>query len=89
MPPSTIGFKINLYYPCFTNKVVNDNQMNVVYHVDDIKVSHRSIKIVTRVVKWLKKTDAKLFQFGNINMNIYRGKIHKYLGTTLDFSGPG
>ena len=32
------GFIINSYDPCVANKVVNDKQMTVVWHVDDVKV---------------------------------------------------
>ena len=35
-----IGFKINPYDPCVANKLVNGKQMTVIWHVDDLKVSH-------------------------------------------------
>ena len=34
------GFKINPYDPCVANKMVNGKQMTVIWHVDDLKVSH-------------------------------------------------
>ena len=33
------GFEIN-YDPCVANKMVNGKQMIVIWHVDDLKVSH-------------------------------------------------
>ena len=35
--------------------------------------------------KYLWKTYERIFEDGSGNMEIYRGKIHEYLGTTLDF----
>ena len=35
-----IGFKLNYYNPCVTNKLISGKKMNMVWHVDDIKVSH-------------------------------------------------
>ena len=35
-----VGFKINPYDPCVANKMVNGKQITVIWHVDDLKVSH-------------------------------------------------
>ena len=35
-------FEINPYDPCVANKMLNGIQMIVVWHVDDLKVSHKS-----------------------------------------------
>ena len=59
---TSIGFKLNPYHPCVTNKLINGKKMTMVYHVDDLKVSHESKKIVTRVGKWLKKNDERIFE---------------------------
>jgi hypothetical protein len=37
-----IGFEINPYDPCVANKIVEGKQLTVVWHVDDLKVSHVS-----------------------------------------------
>ena len=34
-----IGFKLNPYYPCLSNKMLCDKQMTTTYQVDDLKVS--------------------------------------------------
>ena len=34
------GFIVNPYDPCVANKDVNGKQMTVLWHVDDLKVSH-------------------------------------------------
>jgi hypothetical protein len=37
-----MGFEINPYDPCITNKMVNGTQMTVRWHVDDLMISHTS-----------------------------------------------
>ena len=39
--------------------------------------------------KWLKKTHKRLFEYVSGKMEISRGKIYEYLGTTQDFWEPG
>ena len=34
------GFQIKPYDPCVANKMINCKQMTVLWHVDDLKVSH-------------------------------------------------
>ena len=36
-----MGFEINPYNPCVTNKMVNGHQMKICWHVDDLKVSYK------------------------------------------------
>ena len=35
------GFEINQYYPYVANKMINGNQMTIVWHVDDLNISHQ------------------------------------------------
>jgi hypothetical protein len=49
------GFVFNEYDPCVANKMVNGTQMTVVFHVDDLKVSHASDFQLTKMVVWLGK----------------------------------
>ena len=35
-----MGFEVNPYNPCVTNKTVNESQMTVTWHVDDLKISN-------------------------------------------------
>ena len=37
-----IGFKLNPYDPCTANRSVNGSQHTIVWHVDDIKSSHKN-----------------------------------------------
>ena len=36
-----MGFEINPYDPCVANKIVNGSQCTGVWHVDNLKVSHK------------------------------------------------
>ena len=81
----SIGFELNPYDPCVANKTVENLHLTVIWHVDDLKVSHVLTKAVTRMANWLKKTYEHLFSDGSGKMKINRGKIHEYLGMTLAF----
>ena len=78
------GFEINPYDPCVANKMVNGKQLTVSFHVDDVKISHMEPKIVDEFIQWVKK---KYGQIGEVKA--IRGKIHEYLGMTLDYSVKG
>ena len=84
-----IGFKLNPYYPYVSNKPINRNKMTVVWHIDYLKVIHKSRKIFTIMDKWMKKKYWRLFEYRSGRMNIYIDKNYEYLGTNLKFSEPG
>ena len=76
-----MGFEVNPYDPCVANKIVDGTQMTVCWHVDDLKLSHADESKVTEVVDWLRK------QYGELRVT--RGKVHDYLGMTLDYTEAG
>jgi hypothetical protein len=81
-----VGFKINPYDVCVANKVVDGYQLTVAFHVDDLKISHVTPKVVDRFLEWVKE----MYEDPGIKkITPSRGKIHDYLGMTLDFSIPG
>ena len=45
------GFTINPYDWCVTNKMVDGKQMTVLWHVDDLKISHIDPSVWTRSVR--------------------------------------
>jgi hypothetical protein len=57
--------------------------------VDDLKVSHVRATVVTKMADWLRSTYERLFDDGSGEMKICRGKVHEYLGMTLDLTIPG
>ena len=73
------GFEQNPYNPCVANKIVNGNQLTVVWHVDDLKISHVDEAVVDNEVKWLESI------YGPLSGS--KGLQHTYLGMDLDFSG--
>jgi Reverse transcriptase (RNA-dependent DNA polymerase) len=78
------GFVINPYDMFVANKTINGKQCTVVWHVDDVKISHVDPNVVTEVIALFSAEYAKLSP-----LTISRGKIHEYLGMTLDYSVKG
>ena len=79
-----LGFIFNPYDPCVANKMVNGKQQTIRFHVDDLLSSHVDPKVNDNFAIWLNQ------RYGSIkSCKIIRGKIHKYLGMTLDFSIKG
>jgi len=42
-----MGFEVNPYNPCVANNIVDRSQCTIVWHVDDLKVSHKDEAVVT------------------------------------------
>ena len=78
------GFTINPYDWCIANKNIAGSQCTIVWHVDDLKISHKDHNVVSDVIASLK---TEYEQIGKMTIN--RGKIHNYLGMTLDYSTAG
>lgn len=78
-------FVLNPYDHCVMNKMIDGKQCTVLFHVDDLKISHDSGTVVTNVIAILKKRYDKFKKA----MSITRGKTHEYLGMVLDFTIPG
>ena len=75
------GFEINPYDPCVANKMVNGKQLTVVWHVDDLKASHKMKSVVDQFIEWVKK------KYGSIGeVKVVYGLRHVYLGMNFDFS---
>ena len=78
------GFVINPYDWCVANKQINGQQCTLVWHVDDMKISHVNSKVVDNIIKTIEQ------EFGNeAPLTIRRGKIHDYLGMVLHFTNLG
>ena len=60
--------------------------MTVVWHVDDMKVSHVNPEKVTEMIDWVQEC----FSGDNIGkLKITRGKLHEFLGMTFNFKIKG
>lgn len=80
----TIGFEFNPYDPCVANRIVNGKQQTIRFHVDDILSSHVNPKVNDKFLKWLNK------HYGTVKKVVAtRGKVHEYLGMTIDFREKG
>ena len=75
------GFKLNLYDPCVMNKIVGGEQMTVVFHMYDMKVSYKIDKAITRAIEYLDGVYP--------GIKAVRGNVHDYLGMRLDYSAKG
>ena len=54
------------------------------FHVDDLKISHKNPEVVTSVIDALSK------KYGGIMpLSISRGKVHDYLGIVFDYATSG
>jgi hypothetical protein len=61
--------------------MVNGKQLTIAWHVHDLKISHVDTKVVDSFIDDLDH------EFGKETpLSKSRGKIHDYLGMTLDFS---
>jgi len=79
-----LGFKINLYNHCVPNKIINGKQCTILWHVDDLKISHIDKNVVEDI---LKSQEKKFGQEGPFVTT--SGKVLEYLGMTLDYSKKG
>jgi hypothetical protein len=78
------GFVFNPYNPCMANKKVQGLQQTIVFHVDDLKSSHKSKSVNDKFEKWLNSMYGK---HGKVTAT--RGRIHNYLGMELDYQKQG
>ena len=78
------GFIFNPYDPCIANKMVDGKQHTIRFHVDDLLSSHMDPKVNDKFAEWLN------LKYGQLKpCTIVRGKVHRYLGMTLDFRTKG
>jgi len=78
------GFTINRYDQCVANKTIKGRQCTIIWHVDDLKISHVDKKVVEDVLKRLTE------KFGQDSpLTTCRGKILDYLGMKIDYRRKG
>ena len=70
-----MGFELDPYDRCTANKLINDKQCTVVFHVDDNKLSHVDPNVVTDVMSKIAK------HFGELATT--RGDTHNFLGINI------
>ena len=78
------GFEANPYDSCVVNKQINGKQCTILWHVDDLKISHVDPEVVTSIIDIIEA------EFGKeAPLTKTRGKVHEYLGMTIDYSTEG
>jgi hypothetical protein len=82
------GFDINPYDPCVANKIINGKQCTIVWHVDDLFMSHESYDVLTDVINQIDSEFGEGSSLG-YPLTVNREKTHDYLGMLLDFSEDG
>ena len=78
------GFAINPYDECVVTKTINGKQCTILWHVEDLKISHVDIKVVDSVLGKHGERYGK-----DAPLVTTRVKVHKYLSMTLNFSSKG
>ena len=56
----------------------------MLWHVDDLKISHKNKDVVSSVIDYLSKRYGK-----EAPLTVKRGKVHRYLGMMLDYTIDG
>ncbi len=81
----SIGFVLNPYDPCAANKMIDNHQMTICWHVNDLLLGHNDSTTVTNFIQWLQDC----YETPDKPLQATRGTLHDYLGMTIDFSTPG
>jgi hypothetical protein len=79
-----LGFVINPYNNCVANKMTDGDQCTIIWHIDDLKLSHTKQSVLEDIAT---KLNAKYGQ--EDPLVVHRGKVHDYLGMTIDYSEDG
>ena len=67
-----VGFTINPYDPCVAKKEIKGKQMTIIWHVNDLKISHVDANEVGKMIKYLKSIHGQ-------KITEKRGKVHDFL----------
>ena len=78
--PKPQGFGIHPYNWCIANKDINSSQCTIVWHVDDLKTSHKEPPTTNGIIASLNTEYRQV-----VEMTTRREKKHNYLGMVLDF----
>jgi hypothetical protein len=71
-------YKLNPYNSCIANKAIKGSQMTIVWHVDDLKLSHVSETVLDEEIMWLETI------YGSLVGS--KGNSHTYLGIDMHFN---
>jgi hypothetical protein len=73
------GYELNGYDRCVANKIINNAQITIIWHVDDLKICHACKEVLEQEIKCLESMYGPLV--GSI------GSMYTYLGMDMCFEG--
>jgi hypothetical protein len=77
-------FVFNPYDPCVANKKDQGSQQTIVFHVDDLKSSHKLKLVNDKFEKW---SNSMYDKHGKVTAT--GGQVHNYRGMELDYQKQG
>ena len=80
-PSKKSALFLNHYDTCVANRVINNKQCTITWHVDDLKISHVDSSVVNGVIKAIK------FYFGKTTVT--KSAKYKYVGIEFTSIGDG
>ena len=79
-----LSFIVTPYDSCVINKMINGKQSTIIWHVNNLKLSHIKQSVLEDIANKLN------LKYGQVvPLVIHCGKIHNYLGMTIDYSEDG
>ena len=78
------GFQLNPYDPCVPNRLVNNKQKTNCFHVEKCNLCHQDSKVNDKFINALCDKYESVFEDGSGKIKESQGKVHEYLGMTLD-----
>jgi hypothetical protein len=70
------NFTINPYDPCVANRMVNEKQQTICWHVDDCKLSHVDPKVQDKFIQVLRDEYESIFEDGSGKMTVSHILFH-------------
>ena len=77
---------MNPYDPCVSNQMVNWWQQSILFHVDYCNLIQKGPKVNASFVGVPHNEYNSIFEDGSSRMKVNNGKVHNYIGMTLNFT---
>lgn len=77
----TMGFRLNIYDSCVANKDIKGSQCTLIWHVDDLKISHKDESVVREIIQKIEE------KYGEMSTNY--GSKHTYVGMEFNYNRDG
>jgi hypothetical protein len=74
------NFELNPYDTCVANQMIKGNQCTILWHVDDLKISHVDADVFTEVIG----LESELRKEAPLT-NSRGKKVHEYLGMVINY----